>query len=444
MSLLRLISTVIHLPARLLEYAVMRGPEGMLRLPSSSSSYSPLETSSSTFCSPDSSAVSFGAGQHAGATSTLRRSAIRIALLLLAGVAIASGFFWSSGVQDLASGSQPLLSYVASKSAGFFGSSSVPVYQASAELLPPSLSSLPDKLRRMTLISVWSSENRPQYFNNYFRSAALNADVADLVFIHITSDNSQCLDGRHPAGAADGIKRDEAWDWENGGNIRVVCISREADLVEKANWLCGKSGWDCDEQTYAKVHQRLQDRPDNINVDWRPMFGEIYRQYFLHPENPLWAWADTDNHIGNLRHIPFSLLSTVAFVAPTTFSPRLLYLPGQMNFFNLAAPGAIGAWKNYKPLQTAEAFINPADGVHGGYAGNRGIDESFLSAMMVRDEPGYAGYGLNWAFVSDLHGMLASHYPYLVDTNVSRLPCRTRRLHSRAEIRCFWQAYARG
>lgn len=404
---------LVHFPVRVLVYAVraidaaMARGEGMLRLPS----YSPLATSESVFSSRRSSAASsHGDSSLPSSSSSTRRKAIRAGLVALAAAAIVVGFFGTDSVQDLASGSQPILSYVASKSAGFLGygygsqSGQAPYFPASAEDLPPSLSSLPDTLRRVTLISYWSSDNRPQYFNNFFRSAALNADVADLVFFHITSDKSQCLDGQHPDAKNDGIYRDGAWDWQNGGNIRVVCMSREAAIEEKTNWLCSKDGWDCDAETYAAVHHRMQERPDNINVDWRPMFGEIYRSYFIHPENPLWAWADTDNHIGNLRHIPFSVLSTVNILAPTTFSPRLLFLPGQMCFFNLAAPGSVGAWKNYKPLQSPEAFCNPADGVHGGYAGNRGVDESFLSAMMLRDELGYAGYGLNWAFMSDLHG----------------------------------------
>jgi hypothetical protein len=395
-----LLLTLFHFPARLIavlvNLAIMARGEGMLRLPSHASS--PLLSTASGFDGPATTSTKPG-------HQALRRTSIRAALLVLATLAIIFGFFGTSGVQDLANGSQPILSYVTGKGAGFFSSAnSIPLYKASAEALPPSLSSLPDSLKRITLIAVWSSDDRPQYFNNFFRSAALNADVADLVFIHISSDKSKCLDGRHPEGRDDGIHRDAAWEWEQGGNIRIVCISREADLVEKANWLCSEGGWNCDAETYRRVHQRLQDREDTINVDWKPMLGEVYRRYFLHLENPLWAWIDADEHLGDLRHIPFSLLSTVNFLAPAVFSPKLLFLPGQMTFFNLAAPGSVGAWRNYKPLQTPKAFINPADAADGGYAGNRGADESYLSAMMLRDEPGYAGQGLNWAFVSDLHG----------------------------------------
>lgn len=402
--------------------AARAGGQGMLRLPS----YSPLadsetavfNNSSRRSSSSSSSSSSYPLGDSVplrnnaiASGGSTRRTAIRIGLLSLAAITIVFGFFGTSSVQNLAlaagTGSQPILSYVASKFGSISSSSQAPFFPlSSASDMPPSLSSLPPTLRRMTLISYWSSDNRPQYLNNFFRSAALNADVADLLFFHITSDKSQCMDGRHSDMVDDGIDRNgPAWDWENGGNIKVVCMSREAAIAEKAAWLCSKErGWDCDEPTYAAVLRRMQERTDNINVDWKPMLGEIHQQYFIHPENPFWAWADTDIHIGNLRHIPFSLLSTVNILAPTTFSPRLLFLPGQMCFFNLAAPGSIGAWKNYKPLQTPEAFCDPADGVHGGYAGDRGVDESFLSAMMLRDEPGYAGHGLNWAFVSDLHG----------------------------------------
>lgn len=340
---------------------------------------------------------------------TARKNAVRLSLLALAGLVVGLGFFGTTSVPAIASARDPLLRYVASKTQGVvFGGSDQSqdtlVYPPSAEELPPALSSLPDSLRRMTLISFWSSDNRPQYMNNFFQSAAANADVADLLFFHLTDSAAQCLDGRNGDFEDDGIKRDLAWDWENGGNIRVVCLTKQEIRVHEANWLCGKEGWACNEETYARVLQRLNERQDPLNVDWRPFFGEIYRSYFLDPSNPLWAWTDADLHLGDLRHAPFSLLSTVNIVAPAIFSPRLLFLPGQMCFFNLAAPGSIGAWKNFKDLQTAEAFHSPAEGIELGYAGERTIDEGFQSELMLRDEEGYAGKGLSWAFTSDTHG----------------------------------------
>lgn len=38
--------------------------------------------------------------------------------------------------------------------------------------------------------------------------------------------------------------------------------------------------------------RRLHERADEVNVDWKPMRGEMYKKYFIHPENPVWAWCD--------------------------------------------------------------------------------------------------------------------------------------------------------
>lgn len=37
---------------------------------------------------------------------------------------------------------------------------------------------------------------------------------------------------------------------------------------------------------------RLHQRVDPISVEWKPMRGELYKQYFIHPENPIWGWTD--------------------------------------------------------------------------------------------------------------------------------------------------------
>lgn len=108
-------------------------------------------------------------------------------------------------------------------------------------------------------------------------------------------------------------------------------------------------------------------------------------------------------HLGRLEHLPFPLISTISMLGMSVFSPALLYLNGQMSIFNMAAPGFIGSWKNYTPLSSAEAFVNPAEAVDGGYPGG-GIDETWLSAAYLRDGEGYAGTGLSWALIPDVHG----------------------------------------
>lgn len=272
----------------------------------------------------------------------LRRTSTRILLGLLAAAAILVGL---ASTESVTTSSGPLLSYVASKAKDgsgyiiqtFTGSSSYhyasPYYTPDPSRLPPALSTLPDSLKRLTLISIWSGsdDKQPEYLNNFFKSAALNSKVADLLVIHITSDMSKCLS----VDREDGIIRDAAasWNWENGGNIRIVCQSRETHLAEEADFLCSKEGWDCDEKSHKQVvsslyeissrrvdwkadrrHvrtfstrdlnfqfqftwstiqlKRLHERADEVNVDWKPLRGEMYKKYFIHPENPIWAWCD--------------------------------------------------------------------------------------------------------------------------------------------------------
>jgi hypothetical protein len=193
----------------------------------------------------------------------LRRTSTRVLLCCLAGLAIVAGLFATDGLAGVSSTSaaSPWLSYVASKAKDgkgyilgtFTSGSTSPYYTPSPAHRPPALSSLPASLKRFTLVSIWegSTDKQPDYLNGFFRSAALNAEVADLLVIHVTNDASKCLSEVRD----DGINRDSAaWDWQNGGNIRVVCQSRETHLAEEADFLCSKDqGWNCDDDTYKRV-----------------------------------------------------------------------------------------------------------------------------------------------------------------------------------------------
>jgi hypothetical protein len=192
----------------------------------------------------------------------LRKTSTRVLLCALAGIAIVAGLFATDGLSNVSSTSAPFLSYVASKAKDGSGyllgslssSSSSPFYPLSSpSALPPALSSLPPSLKRITLISIWAGNNdqQPDYLNNFFRSAALNKEVADLLVIHIINDASKCLSEVRD----DGIVREAAdWNWETaGGNIRIVCRSRETHLAEEAEFLCSQDGWNCDEAAYKDV-----------------------------------------------------------------------------------------------------------------------------------------------------------------------------------------------
>ena len=192
--------------------------------------------------------------QSSSPVSVLRRRSTRFLLVLLGTAVIVLGLASSESLQLVAS-RDGLLEYAKIQGSSLLSHSRIDggYYTPSAINLPPALSSLPDQLRRITLISIWASNERPSYLNNFFRSAALNSDVADLLVIHITNDHSKCLDGKNDFSKTDGISRDAAWEWENGGNIRVVCLSREAYLASEADYLCSHDGWSCNETDHKAV-----------------------------------------------------------------------------------------------------------------------------------------------------------------------------------------------
>ena len=134
------------------------------------------------------------------------------------------------------------------------------------------------------------------------------------------------------------------------------------------------------------------------------MRGEIFRDLFIHPENPLWAWCDFDMHFGRLDHVPLALGSTMAFITFTPYTPSLLFMAGQLTLFNLEAPNHMSAWKRYPPLASPQAFLVKRI-EDGGYP-EGSIDESWLSAAYMQGEPpsGGPGRGLDWAVMSDVHG----------------------------------------
>lgn len=176
--------------------------------------------------------------------NSLRRHLTRFLLVILGLVAVTAGLASSDTVQRVAS------KHVLSTALGIGGSQRIANYYDPPRegALPPALSTLPESLRRITLISIWQGDARPSYLNNFFRSAALNADVADLLVVHISDDRSKCLDG-----AAENYGEPATFAWQNGGNIRIECLSREALLALEADYLCSEVGWSCTKAQQEQV-----------------------------------------------------------------------------------------------------------------------------------------------------------------------------------------------
>ena len=140
---------------------------------------------------------------------------------------------------------------------------------------------------RLTLIAVWSGAKYQPYFRHLIASARLNADAADLLIINRMDEDagsgaSECLDL-----AAHGI------DLSQDTNIRLHCMSDIDWKVRHIDFLCSaRYGWDCNDEERDGVAKAMMGSKDRLNCEWKPFRGYIFRDLFLRPENPLWAWVD--------------------------------------------------------------------------------------------------------------------------------------------------------
>ena len=147
----------------------------------------------------------------------------------------------------------------------------------------PTMSQLPSRQKRLTLVGVWSSGNFNEYLRQYMHSVQLNADAVDFVLINrLVGRDDSCIDFE-----ANNVNI--TW----GGNVKFVCMSDIEWKHRHVEYLCSKRyGWDCDERQRLEVVVELTRRKDPYNVDWKPLRGHIFRDLFLNPGNPFWAWHD--------------------------------------------------------------------------------------------------------------------------------------------------------
>lgn len=183
----------------------------------------------------------------------------------------------------------------------------------------PRISALQTRQRRITLISVWNDDGHSQFFRHFLHTIQLNADAVDLLFINRRmTEESQCLDFEEQ-----GI--DITW----GGNIKYVCMDDKEWKRRYVDFLCSPQyGWDCNSTEHGAVTTEYQKRKDERNYEWRPFFGYVFRDLFQTPDNPFWAWIDTDILVGNFVHYPFNVLSGVSLLTGTESVPKLLMMAG--------------------------------------------------------------------------------------------------------------------
>lgn len=216
----------------------------------------------------------------------------------------------------------------------------------------PIVSELPNRHKRLTLIVQWLHDDIQPSLRGFLNSAQYNADVLDVLFINrIVDPTKNCLNFEK-----EGI--DITW----GGNIKHVCMQEEEWERRLTDFLCMKdSGWSCSEEQRKLVQNEIKHRQDHRGSYWRLFRGAMFRDLFIHPENPMWAWTDIDVTLGDMRHFPFSILSALSFVVADRESVDDAVLFGQFTAFNMDDENLLSCWKKVPTLRSPESFPQHVD-----------------------------------------------------------------------------------
>lgn len=249
----------------------------------------------------------------------------------------------------------------------------------------PTRSQLPNKYRRLSLVAVWNKNYTAPYLRHFFYTAQLNADVLDVLFVNRKiEEGDQCLDL-----ATAGI--DTTW----GGNIKVVCMGLEEWKKRHVDVLCSKdTGWNCTSQQRGEVYAEFRDRKDERNFFWRPLKGNVFRDLFIHPQNPLWGWVDVDTSLGRFTRFPNNIMSKMSILSVNEQTPEEVFLAGQLAVFNFEDKNVSRAWMKIKTLESADAFTKYTNGKH-----SQETEETLWSYAYLNLNGSSAGVDLNYTFI---------------------------------------------
>jgi hypothetical protein len=217
----------------------------------------------------------------------------------------------------------------------------------------PRVSELPKRHKRMTIIGLWNDDDFPSYLRHFFYTKQLNADVLDLVMINrLQEPNSTYLEFE---------KAGVNITW--GGNINFVCMSDLEWRRRHVDFMCSSQyGWDCTLTEYDEVTKEYADRPDPKNYDWRLFRGYVFKDLFLHPNNPFWPWMEHDLIVGSFARYPFNILPQLSILTGSQSIPEYLFMAGQLTAFNLDDEALVSAWKRFPSIETASRFTKYLNG----------------------------------------------------------------------------------
>lgn len=211
----------------------------------------------------------------------------------------------------------------------------------------PKSTELPEHYKRLTLISYWVHDDVKPWLRSFLNSVQYNADTVDLLFINRVIDpQRKCIDFEQA-----GI--DITW----GRNIKHVCIDENEWEQRLVTFLCDQTyGWGCTDRERVMVKKEISQREDYLGYEWKLFRGAIFRDLFLTPQNPFWAWIDVDTVLGDMRHFPFSLLSKLSFLVLDHDTVDDAVLFGQLTAWNLEDETLMSIWKKIPTLRTARAL----------------------------------------------------------------------------------------
>ena len=218
----------------------------------------------------------------------------------------------------------------------------------------------------------------------------LNADVLDLLMINrLTTVDSRCLDFEKA-----GINI--TW----GGNVKFHCMDDKEFKRRHVDFLCSSEyGWNCNSTEHDEVMKEYQGRPDEYNYNWRPLRGYIFRDLFVNPDNPFWAWLDHDVFVGNFARYPFNILSKLSILTGSPTVPEFIFMAGQLTAFNLDDKALGTVWKKFPSMKSPGHFTKYIDGKM-----PESSEERYWSYGYLRSDEDLPGAELSYGIYPDIHG----------------------------------------
>lgn len=188
------------------------------------------------------------------------------------------------------------------------------------------------------LFAVWTGNSSAQYFSSFFSSIQQNKR-AKLLFVNRDSGNG-CIDNL---------------DQFSSNSIRIICLTDAQIYKLHTDFLC--KGWKCSDAQRDSVNEQLRIRKDRSNIEWKPFWGLVFKDY-VGPHRYA-AWTDIDEMFGDLDELPaYTLDGTFDIFTMDVggIEKNHIYLRGQFTAIKRSTK-MDEIWLQFPELATPEDFI---------------------------------------------------------------------------------------